>query len=66
MSTKSQPQPVEPQKQAENKSVTTELSAEALHNLAGWFDVLIQMDFAQKIRNEIRGKENEKTNVQGT
>ena len=52
----SKQQPAEPQVQAVNKGVSTELSAEALHNLAGWFDVLIQMDFAQKVRNEIRSK----------
>ena len=58
MATKNQPQPAEPQKQAANKGVAVELSAEALHNLTGWFDVLIQMDLAQKVRNEIRSKEN--------
>jgi len=36
------------------------LSDEALHNLAGWFDVLIQMDFAIKLRNEQRKKEDAK------
>lgn len=51
-------QPVDPQEQAAHKGVATELSAEALHNLTGWFDVLIQMDLAQKVRNEIRSKEN--------
>lgn len=55
-------QPVDPQEQAAHKGVATELSAEALHNLTGWFDVLIQMDLAQKVRNEIRSKEN----VRGT
>jgi hypothetical protein len=57
MSTLNQPQPAEPQDQAANNGVSAELSAEALHNLAGWFDVLIQMDFAQKVLNEIRSKE---------
>lgn len=51
-------QPVDPQEQATHKGVATELSAEALHNLTGWFDVLIQMELAQKVRNEIRSKEN--------
>ena len=51
-------QPVDPQEQATHKGVANELSAEALHNLTGWFDVLIQMDLAQKVRNEIRSKEN--------
>lgn len=50
--------PVDPQEKATHKGVATELSAEALHNLTGWFDVLIQMDLAQKVRNEIRSKEN--------
>ena len=57
MTTKNQPQPAEPQQQAADKGVTAELSARALHNLTGWFDVLIQMDLAQKVRNEIRSKE---------
>lgn len=58
MATKNQPQPAEPQEQATNKGVAAELSADALHNLTGWFDVLIQMDLAQKVRNEIRSKKN--------
>lgn len=66
MSTKNQPQPAEPHKQAAGKGVAAELSAEALHNLAGWFDVLIQMDLAQKVRNEIRSKNNEKVDLQDT
>lgn len=64
MSTKDQQQPAEPQRKATNKGVAAELSAEALHNLAGWFDVLIQMDLAQKIRNDIRSKDSEKTDLQ--
>jgi hypothetical protein len=57
MSTNDQPQPAESQNKAINKGVAAELSAEALHNLTGWFDVLIQMDLAQKIRNEVRSRE---------
>lgn len=57
MSTKNQPLPTEPQLNAANKGVAVELSDEGLRNLAGYFDVLIQMDFAQKQRNE-RNKEN--------
>lgn len=57
MATKNQPQPAEPQKQAANKGVAAELSKEALHNLTGYFDVLIQMDLAQKVSNEIRSKD---------
>lgn len=66
MSTNNQPLPAEPQEQAANKGVAAELNDEAVKNLAGWFDVLIQMDFAQKIRNEIRGKEDAKTSIQNT
>lgn len=58
MSTQNQSQPAEPQEQAAIKGVAVELSKEALHNLTGYFDVLIQMDLAQKISNEIRSKEN--------
>jgi hypothetical protein len=57
MSTQATPQPAEPQGQAANDGVPTELSVEALQNLAGWFDVLIQMDLAQKRRNEIGGND---------
>ncbi len=52
MSTKQEPLPVEPQDNAANKGVAAELSDEAIRNLTGFFDVLIQMDFAQKQRNE--------------
>ena len=55
---KAKKQPVDAQHKAADKGVPTELSADALHNLTGWFDVLIQMDLAQKVRNEIRSKEN--------
>lgn len=54
---KANKQPVDAQNKAADKGVPTELSAKALHNLTGWFDVLIQMDLAQKVRNEIRSKE---------
>ena len=57
---------VDPQEQAAHKGVAAELSTEALHNLAGWFDVLIQMDLAQKIRNELRSKEDEQENPETT
>ena len=52
MSTDKKPLPAEPQDQTANNGVTAELSDEAIHNLTGFFDVLIQMDFAQKLRNE--------------
>lgn len=46
------PLPAEPQDNAANNGVAAELSNEAIRNLTGFFDVLIQMDFAQKQRNE--------------
>ncbi len=52
MSTKKEPLPAEIQDNAANKGVAAELSDEAIRNLTGFFDVLIQMDFAQKQRNE--------------
>ncbi|AGL61861.1 hypothetical protein L336_0151 [Candidatus Saccharimonas aalborgensis] len=52
MSTKNKPLPAEPQNNAANDGVAAELSDEAIRNLTGFFDVLIQMDFAQKQRNE--------------
>jgi len=52
MTTHNQPLPTEPQSNAANKGVAVELSEEGLRNLAGYFDVLIQMDFASKQRNE--------------
>ena len=52
MSTKQEPLPAEPQDNAANTGVAAELSDEAIRNLTGFFDVLIQMDFAQKQRNE--------------
>jgi hypothetical protein len=56
MTTKNKPLPAEPQDNAANKGVAAELSDEAIHNLTGFFDVLIQMDFAQKQRNEQRNE----------
>lgn len=52
MSTDKKPLPAEPQHNAANNGVTAELSDEAIHSLTGFFDVLIQMDFAHKLRNE--------------
>lgn len=52
MSTNKKPLPAEPQDNAANDGVAAELSDEAIHNLTGFFDVLIQMDFALKQRNE--------------
>lgn len=52
MSTNKKPLPAEPLDNAANDGVAAELSDEAIRNLTGFFDVLIQMDFAQKQRNE--------------
>jgi len=52
MSTDKKPTPAEPQDDAANNGVAAELSDKAIHNLTGFFDVLIQMDFAQRQRNE--------------
>lgn len=60
MSATNKSQPVRTQLQAVNEGVSTELSNEALRSLAGFFDVLIQMDFNQRQRNERKGKENDK------
>jgi len=51
------------QQNAAEGSVTVELSDEALHNLTGYLDILIQMDLIQKQRNE-RG--NNATNLYNT
>jgi cytochrome c553 len=56
MTAKNKPLPAQPQENAANKGVAAELSDRAIHNLAGFFDVLIQMDFAQKQRNEQRNE----------
>ena len=56
MTTEKKTLPTEPQDNAANDGVAVELSDEAIHNLTGFFDVLIQMDFAQKQRNELRNE----------
>ena len=57
MTDKNQSQLTTKQQLAAKGSVAIELSDEGLHNLAGYFDVLIQMDFAQKQRNERNDKD---------
>jgi hypothetical protein len=57
MSTDDQSPPIQPHSQAADDGVDIELSDEALRNYTGWFDVLIQMDLAQKIRNEQKGND---------
>jgi hypothetical protein len=64
MSTDSKPLPAEPQKNAVNNGVYAELNDKATENLTGFFDVLIQMDLAQKQRNE-RSDEDD-SDLQGT
>ena len=64
MSTNKKPLPAEPQENAANKGVAAELSDEAIRNLTGFFDVLIQMDFAQKQRNERNDEDG--NDLQGT
>jgi hypothetical protein len=66
MSGSNEPNPAKPQAQAAKKGVAAELSDEAIGNLTGFFDVLIQMDLAQKQRNELRSKEDGKPNNQRT
>jgi hypothetical protein len=56
MATKNKPLPAEPHDKAANDGVAAELSNEAIHNLSGFFDVLIQMDFASRQRNEQRNE----------
>ena len=46
-------------KRKDVKDSVPELNGQALHNLVGFFDVLIQMDLAQKVSNEIRSKEDD-------
>lgn len=52
--------PAKPQNNAAKDGVDAELSNEAIRNLTGFFDVLIQMDFAHKQRNEQGSIENER------
>jgi len=52
MSTNKKPLPTEPHEQAAHNGVAVELNDEAVRNLTGFFDVLIQMDLAAKQGNE--------------
>lgn len=61
MSTNEEHESVRPQPAAFN-GVDTALDAQALHNLAGFFDVLIQMDFAKKQRDK-EGVKNEVSDI---
>ena len=56
MSIKNKPLPAEPQNVA-NNGVVAELSDEAIRNLTGFFDVLIQMDLAKKQRNKRKSED---------
>lgn len=52
MSTTNQPAPAEPHKKPRRNGTAAELSKEAIRNLTGFFDVLIQMDLAQQQCNK--------------
>ncbi len=52
MTVSHQPLPEEPHVKAAINGVAPELSVEAMYSLTGYFDVLIQMDFAIKHRNQ--------------
>lgn len=47
-----EPLPAEPQSNAEQNGVPAELNDEAIQSLAGFFDVLIEMDLTAKQRND--------------
>lgn len=66
MSTKKEPIPAEPQDNAANKGVAAELSSEAIYNLTGFFDVLIQMDFAHKQKQRNERNDEDGSDFQGT
>ena len=51
-------------KRKATKPQPAELSEQAIRNLVGFFDVLIQMDFAQKQRNE--RNDNDGSDLQST
>lgn len=55
------PEPAASQSQAANNGVAVELSSEAISNLTGFFDVLIQMDFALKERNKEKSDDNQRS-----
>lgn len=52
MSTDKRPKPARSQNNTKNNGVPAELNEGAIANLAGYLDVLVQMDLAQKQRNE--------------
>lgn len=60
MSNKKKPQPSEAQSEAEHKGVSDELSRQAIKDLAGYFDVLIQMDFAKQLKERKSDEEKRK------
>lgn len=66
MHTNEKPLPAELQDNAANNGVAAELSSEAIRNLTGFFDVLIQMDFAQKIKQRNERNNEDGNNLQGT
>ncbi len=50
-----------PHSRAANDGVAAALTSDGLKSLAGFFDVLIQMDFEQKLKQRIK---NEETNIE--
>ncbi len=60
MSNKKQLHPTEPDSVAVSNGVDLVLDSKALSCLAGYFDVLIQMDFVQKQSNKQRSKDEKK------
>lgn len=56
MSAKNQSKPTKLPRKAINNGVAVELNKEEIANLAGYFDVLIQMDLQKKITNELKDK----------
>lgn len=59
------PQSAKPQGRTA-KGVAAELSDEALHNLTGYLDVLIQMDFAQKQKQRNERNDEDDNDFQDT
>lgn len=66
MYTKKEPLPVGSHDNAADTGVTAELSDEAIRNLTGFFDVLIQMDFAQKRKQRNERNEDNEDDLQNT
>lgn len=66
MSNTKQQQSIRPNSTTANEGVDIMLDDNELSCLAGYFDVLIQMDFAQKQRNEQRSKDEQSLSDRGS